>query len=299
MQDDYSYFNRWFTYNALGLIPGPMENDKDYYARVEFCLSLRDNWMQLKKNHPLPFDIKDELYMNAYSNSLDASQDFYGIRPTWVPIFCSDDTLSFWQGGSTWIFQIDQMTPPGAVVQLRYHFKSSSSYLFIYSREEIITHELAHIGRMAFEESRFEEIHAYQTSESKIRRFLGAIIQKPYESIIFLILLLLIIFIDTLFLFTENFTFYTLAFILKITCAGSVFFAFLRLLYTSYLYQKCLKKLAHLYTLPVATHLIYRLTDEEIIYFGKNSIHKIKTFIRDVCPENFRWTFIKHIYPLN
>ena len=78
--------------------------------------------------------------------------------------------LPFWIGGMTYL---DREVP---VIRLKH------------PSAEILAHEEVHILRAAFTEPQFEELLAYQTSSSPLRRFLGPLFQAPWESYAFLLL---------------------------------------------------------------------------------------------------------------
>ena len=113
----------------------------------------------------------------------------YGFAPHWVPLFFSNYQLAPWHGGCAWIFQLNDNTPYAAFLQLRSAFRTQKRYLGMYERTELIAHEMAHIGRMMFEEPEFEEIIAFQSSTNRFRRFFGPLFRSSKESMLFVIVL--------------------------------------------------------------------------------------------------------------
>ena len=92
----------------------------------------------------------------------------------------SNERLAPWHGGCAWIFQFAEGLPTAALIQLRQVFSRQPTFLGIYHRDELLTHELVHVGRMKFEEPRFEELFAYETSTSAFRRWFGPLIQASW-----------------------------------------------------------------------------------------------------------------------
>src|SRR5262245_52150906 len=123
-----------------------------------------------------------ELPLSGVTGSISSAEhgtalELFDCAPDWIPLFFSNYRLPFWQGGCTWILQRTECDPPFALLQLNKAYKDHDVYLKFYRRDELVTHECAHVGRMAFDEPAFEEIIAYRTSPSPFRRWLGPIIQ--------------------------------------------------------------------------------------------------------------------------
>ncbi|MFN0065694.1 MAG: hypothetical protein ACKVOH_05610 [Chlamydiales bacterium] len=101
-----------------------------------------------------------------------------------IPVIYSNKGLRFWEGGCTWIDEGQ------AVLQLRKSFATKERYLWIYSKQELLQHEAVHLMRQHMKEPIFEEVLAYRTSSSRLRRFLGPFFRTPRESLLFVPLLL-------------------------------------------------------------------------------------------------------------
>ncbi len=140
------------SYAKRGLIPGPAEEGEAFLKRASKC---------------------PPLFQEAWE------ADVYGFTVDWVPCLYSNKKLPFWEGAATWISE------EGISVQLRKEFKKGK-YMG-YQRKEVLSHEAVHAARCAFEEPRFEEILAYRTSCNPVRRWLGPLFRKPWESIAFLL----------------------------------------------------------------------------------------------------------------
>ncbi len=161
------------TLNRQGLIPGPEESSDDFRKRVEKCLK--------KGISP------DSALLQACGNT----QILFDVRPTWVPLTYSDSGLAPWHGACAWIYA----TPLHATLQVRKRWKEKEKS-WGYSREELLSHELCHVGRMAFEEPQFEEVLAYRTSSPGYRRWAGPMVQSSGEAMGFLALVMFLLLLE-------------------------------------------------------------------------------------------------------
>lgn len=255
-----------FKYNEWGLIPGPGEAEDAFLKRVDYCLNLEKN---IENDvAPAPKQVLEQPLLKT--------KDLYGINPEWIPLYFSNHQLSPWQGGCAWIFQKEENTPTASLIQLRKAFYDKEKYLGLYEREELLVHELCHAGRMMFEEPKFEEVLAYRSSESSFRRWFGPIIQSSTETLLFVATLAIIIGLDFLFLFSNQFELYYRAMWLKLIPFLLVLYGVVRLWRKQKIFDECLKKLKQILgNEKKARGAIFRLTDEEIISFSKKSPQQI------------------------
>lgn len=248
------------SYNAQGLVPGPEETEEIFLRRVDYCLKLSSQF----------FDFIPGEAESAKACDKDALLEMkkkYEIFPAWVPCVFSNYQLMPWQGGCAWIFQKTKDSPLGAFFQIRKAFKNHQTYLKIYSRRELMMHEMVHVGRMAFDEPIYEEFFAYNTSTSYFRRWFGPIIQSPYESFLFVLLLGGILLSEITFtLLDMSFALSLLAW-LKLIPVGLILLALVRLVFRHRHFKDCLKQLKKITDQPDA--LMYRLKDREIEAFAK------------------------------
>lgn len=282
--------------NQQGFIPGPHETEEDFYQRVQFCENLLFHLKQDPET-AFPFEDIDTASQSISKEAFDLTKKFYGIHPDWVPLFFSNHQLAPWHGGCAWIFQLNETTPLAAFLQLRAHFRHSSTYLGFYHRKELIAHELAHVGRLMLNDPQFEEFFAYQSSSYSWRRWLGPLIQSSTESLIFILLLGLIFLVDLATLSLNHPTLLLITGWLKLAPLILIGLALIRLIKRHLILQRCLKKLTCLTTDSTqAAHLLYRLQDKEISQFAKKSIDSIKEYISHQIPHSFRWRFLSKIY---
>jgi hypothetical protein len=271
--------------NHEGLIPGPEETMETFHARVHYCRNLRRiiaDQLEIKEENMGSSDLIQE--------AAPITEKYFDMVPEWTPVIFSNDRLAPWHGGSAWIFQQTLETPLGAFFQLRKNFQYSERYPRIYDRRELIAHESAHVGRMAFEEPIFEEMLAYQTAPSSFRRIFGPIVQSARESLFFVALLLVSLLVSLLDFSEQSY----LGWILLLP------WIFLgiglgRLWVRRNQFARCLAVLNLALGKPAAAFaVIYRLTDQEIIQFGKLSREELLHFAAD--QRSLRWRLIQIAY---
>jgi hypothetical protein len=276
--------------NSRGFVPGPDETAKEFLDRANYGLKLYENWPQV-----IPYENVILTTGQLSLVSFAKTKPLFDISPDWIPVFFSNYKLMPWQGGAAWIFQENENLPISAFFQMNSHFRNKQHYLWIYDRDELIAHEMSHVGRMMFEEPKFEELIAYRTSNSSFRRFFGSIIQSSTESTYFLMFVFMIFFLDLYFVAFD----YDEAFIkiqwLKILPLSLLIFGFFRLKKRHAVFSKALKNLHSLTNnQKYADAIIYRLQDKEIELFAKSSTDEIRAYIND--QKSLRWRLISLAY---
>ncbi len=278
--------------NQQGFIPGPEETDEQYLKRVAYCLNLKENMLQEgcevpPEMQPIPKDLIDDFSK--------ITVPLFDICPNWIPIVFSNQQLAPWHGGCAWIFQYNEKTPMGAFFQLRRAFAKKEHYLGIYSRSELLAHETAHVGRMLFEEPRFEEILAYRTSPSTFRRWFGPIVQSPWESMVFLFLLLISVVIQFFIAYSDVPRETFLGFWSMLLPLGWLTLGLIRLWRGHSQFNSCLDGLKIIAgDEKKANALIFRLQDSEITAFSKMSLDEIHQYAD--FQKSLRWRLINLIY---
>lgn len=288
---------QWRKWNDQGFIPGPEEGEKSFQERIAFCENLEQN-LQQNASTKLPFEKNNDQSQEILEEALPFTQKLYGIQPRWVPLFFNNHQLAPWHGGCAWIFQLNEQTPTASFLQLRARFLTSKSFLGIYQSRELVAHELAHVGRMLYQEPQFEEFFAYQSSSSKLTRWLGPIVQTSRESFFFILLLGLVVLTDVA-LISVGAHMPLLSWGLKLLVGGLIVYALARLIYRHHVLNLCLKKLKILLPSHQAKHFLYRLRDKEIKQFSRSAPSKIHQYIEQGAENSFRWRFLKALYPFS
>ena len=154
--------------NQLGFIPGPLESEEAFTARVA---KIKASIVEL-----------NALPRSQWDWAKERLQNLFGFDPQCLPVFYSNKNLAIWQGAACWI---DEDNIP--ILQFRNGFKKGR-YLKIYSREEVLAHEAIHAARSAFDEEENEEFFAYASSAVKWRSILGPLLKRPWEAWVAMIL---------------------------------------------------------------------------------------------------------------
>lgn len=233
---------------ARGLLVGPHENEEAFLLRIQ-----------------------EKIYTSQPPIQLE---NIFSICPDWVEIKDSNKNLLPWQGGFA------EIEGTNIFIQLR---KGKGKIWGIYSKEELLAHELVHAARMAFEEPIFEEILAYQTSHSKFRRFYGPIFRTSSESLFFLTTLLILAIVNLFYITTEFLimgSLIPLSFFLWRLCANQRKFRRARQNLKSFL--GCEKK---------ALSFLLSLTDQETFLFSSANASEIKSYINR--QASLRWRQIR------
>jgi hypothetical protein len=295
MNEEILTLKQWQEWNEQGFIPGPEESEVAFQERVIFCQNLQQNLVQTVGTN-LPFEVNDSQSQEVLKEALPLTQNLYGITPSWVSLFFSNYQLALWHGGCAWIFQLNEQTPTAAFLQLRARFRHSSNFLGIYQRRELIAHELAHVGRMLYQEPQFEEFFAYQSSSSRWRRWLGPIVQSSKESFFFILLLGFVILSDFA-LLSLGPKMATIAWGIKLLPVIFIVLALSRLIWRHQTLKRCLQQLETLFSPQLARQFLYRLRDDEIKQFSQFDSSQIREFIDKAAEQSFRWRFLKMLYP--
>jgi len=288
------------NFNRLGIIPGPQESPEDFANRAEYCLNLQ-NTFDAKLVENAPFSNQNRISKEILDESFQITEKLYDIKPDWIPVFFSNYKLAFWHGGCAWIFQENETTPTGAFFQLRTAFKNSQTYLGLYKRNELMAHEFSHVGRMMFEEPRFEEVFAYRSDHSAFRRYFGPIMQSSWESALFVLFLFLILIIDLSLSTLASSNLYQHFMWLKLVPFGMLLYAIVRLYRKQRQFSCCLANLRKIVKdEQSANAVIYRLTDNEICNFASMSPEKLIEYISLQKDTTLRWKIITiaYLYPI-
>ncbi len=277
-------------WNRLGLVPGPEEGEDAFVERVRNCLNLKET-LELDSSF-----LKNKT-TEILHKPMEVAKGAFGIEPTWVPLVFGNKELLPWHGGCAWIFQMQEDGPLGAFIQLRMPFLNSQNYLGFYNRDEILAHELAHIGRMAFNDPAFEEIIAYQSSNKTFTKWLGPIVESPTESVIFSLSLVMVLLVEGYLLFNGEFSHVGVFVGLLALPIAMVLYGLWRLWKKHRQFNRC-QKILHvvLNNSQKAQNVLFRLTDEEIREFGKMSPEEIKSYARRESTSSLRWRLLNSAY---
>lgn len=123
----------------------------------------------------------DRIPAELFAEAHDITAALYGFRAEWVSGFFLDPHFSLLFGGCAYYFYPDFF----ALFIIRDSFRQRRRWL-IYHRDELLAHELCHVGRVGLGSIRFEEVFAYQTASTAFRRATGGVFQGPNDTYLFL-----------------------------------------------------------------------------------------------------------------
>lgn len=244
--------------NQRGIFPGPTEQRDQFLKRAAAARQVTTPQEDLK-----------------------LTKELFNAVPDWVNIHFGKKGLHPWEGAATWIEE-DEEGLRFASIQIK-----SSIVARLYPQREVIAHEMVHAMRLMFNESRFEEILAFQTSKNRFRRYFGPLFTRPNETKGFVIGM----FCSWVFYWTEcMFDFslgakYVLLFPMLALAWGIWRLAHSQKIFSSALHQleKAIKKPGE--SLAVAL----RLTDREIEQFANASPEEISIFAEKEKENDLRW----------
>ncbi len=282
------------AFNLQGIIPGPDETEESLLERAAYCKELQTQCID-DNGGLLPVCENKEITQTLLAESSKITKPLYDIVPAWIPMVFSNLKLSPWHAGCAWIFQAYEDSPTGAFMQLRQQFRNRKKYLGLYQRDELVAHELSHVGRMMFEEPQFEELLAYRSSSSAWRRWLGPIVQAPWESLLFMLSLLLLLVLDLYLQSNDEIETYRMLLWAKLIPIVLLVLGLLRNWKRQKTFKSCLSKLER-YSgdLSKANAIAYRLTDKEINLFASLDKEAIRQYSKNA--TTLRWRLIRLAY---
>lgn len=261
--------NDLFALNHRGIFPLPEDTEESYVKKA----------ILLSSHH--------QEGMDRACDTLDA---LYGIRPDYVPVAYSSDSLALWEAACTW------MEEDRAWIQMRASFEKKEHLFFLYSKNEVLSHECVHAVRYPLACSKFEEFFAYFVSQesSRFRTLLGPLFETPQESRLLLFSLLLP-FIPLLYTFFQQAEPPIWAELFLLPPIATLSFFTSRLVRRWQIWRRCKKNIE--ICLPCKPlHLMIRLLDQEIELFARLSPQGILEWINEEKKSSFRWQMLVSIY---
>lgn len=226
----------------------------------------------------------------------------YDLEPSWVHLEYSNKDLRPWEAGCTWFADSPDIPP---TIQLNSSFEHASSYLGIYNKDEVLSHEYVHAIRAPLGSSAFEEIFAYLLSYFNakgpisrlalgFRTALGPLFKETWESLLLVILfaLLLVFTVADCIIDSSMLSFFMV--MTAVLSFGVCTYFFVRLIVRWWQWWHCK---THLDSLMGASSLplMVRLIDEEIILFSRKKPQAIQAWIASQ-NTNFRWQLLRGAY---
>ena len=122
------------------------------------------------------------------AEAAELTEALYAFRIDHVPGFFLSGNVGLLWGGCL----VSDTDSPLAVFLIRSSFRTRERF-FIYQRRELLAHELCHSARSRLFDYRLEEFFAYQTSPSRLRRYLGNCFIRQCDALLFMLPTLLLL----------------------------------------------------------------------------------------------------------
>lgn len=248
--------------NSKGLIAAPDDTHFSFFKRVQTLLNLGED---LSNGKSL---VGEEVFL--YKKIHVGNHD---LEINWVLRFKNNSRALCWEPASTHIFDNESTKIPVLKISRE--------------KSEYIAHEAVHAARCAFNEPKFEEVLAYSTSKSKIRRFFGPLFRSSKEALLFVFISL------SMFSLVMLDCYYWLA-----ISAQAVYLSWLliRLFLVQRTFAKALNHINRMFEVSSPLMVALRLSDEEIKLFSRNCQKQSIKYINS--RECFRWKQILNSYCL-
>lgn len=170
-----------------GLLIGADESIAEYTARLRRLQANTASMnASLKRDgtyavEGIEVDSAERIPPELFREIRTVTESLYAFAVDWVPGFFINPSFGWLFGGCAFYFYPDFF----ALFIIRKSFADRERWL-IYSRDELLAHELCHIGRIGMGSTAFEEILAYQTATSAFRRVVGSVFRGPGDSFLLL-----------------------------------------------------------------------------------------------------------------
>jgi len=226
-------------------------------------------------------DAAARIQPHVFDTARATTERLFGFAIDWVPGFFVNPSQSWLFGACAFYFYPDFF----ALFVVRKSFADREKWL-IYSRRELLAHELCHIARIGFGSRIFEENFAYQTSTSGFRRVVGSVSRSPRDSQLLLGSVFLLLAASTLQVVWLP-SFWVWPFWL--TLLGVLGFFAKRLLGCRRLFNRALGNLSIL-TAEHALAMLFRCSDHEVEELaGLRTAQQVGEWVANRVDTSVRW----------
>ena len=274
-----------------GLLPGADESLQDYVERLR---RLQANFAKMQQAlaecgqyevEGVSVQADEQIPASLFDEVRSVTGRLYGFAIDWVPGFYIDPAFSMLFGGCAFYFYPDFF----ALFIIRKSFATRERWL-IYSRRELLAHELCHVARIGLGSRAFEEMLAYQTATSGFRRAVGSIFFCARDAFLLLggTLLLLVAQVVRVFAVAALpiWPFWALA-------LGIVAFLATRLLRYRSIYAAALRNVAQV-AQDRAPAVLFRCTDDEILGLSRlGDVAELRAWAQSKADSGPRWKVIQ------
>ena len=186
--------------DSQGFLAAPGEDESAYAERLrseetKIC-RFKEQLSREKILEPyqgLILDSGSEIPPEILDEAAEITRNAYGFEVHWVPGFFPVKGLGLLWGGCS----IGSYEDIPALFIIRRSFAGKRRF-FIYSREELTSHELCHAARSPLNDPAYEEHFAYAVSKSALRRYSGNCFKSEKDALFFLLPVFLLLAVQLL-----------------------------------------------------------------------------------------------------
>lgn len=220
------------------------------------------------------------------AEAAETTRQLYDFTVDYVPGFFLSGEVGLLWGGCL----IGDNETHLSVFLIRGIFKKKQKWLF-YNRRELMAHELCHAAHQILDDCRTEEYFAYQTSPSRLRRYLGNCFIHSYDAILFVVPPMILLLAQVLqFMWLPHlpvWPFWALAAIYPL-------FLFVRNQLSRNEIIRAKQNLSQL-DFNKTTAILFRLTSPEISEIARiKDPAALKSYLADKQQNNLRWQVIAY-----
>ena len=180
--------------DSAGFLPAPGESREEFILRSEEIIRVHqefDEYIEREGSADIFYFVtvrnSDRIAPELVDDVARHTWELYGFAVRHVPGFYLTKAVGLLWGGC----MLSDPDENFSVLLLRNAFKKKSRFLS-YTRDELLAHELCHSVRQNLCEITLEEYFAYQTSPSRLRRYLGNCFIRDWDAVLFVIPALLL-----------------------------------------------------------------------------------------------------------
>ncbi len=297
LQEDIETFVK---FDENGLLIGPHESIGDYVKRLKILSNnideFNDELAEKKSIELLNLSFCKESIIpgEMFDEANKRIQRLYDIKIDWVPGFFSNQKMGLLFAGCA-IYSFEDFF---AMFIVRNAFRQKEKWL-IYSRTELIAHELCHIAHIGFDVKDYEEYFAYQTAPSLFRRLIGGGLRSTSDTYMILTavgLLFLAQIINVSFRSPMEWHTFPMPFVIGLTSATLLFISG-RYAYSLYLFAKAKRSLSMSFDIQHVIPILFRCSLEEIRKIARiNNMEFMKNWIEGKKENGIRWQILIRKY---
>ena len=264
--------NTLVEFDNKGLLLGPDESLEDYVRRLDslkrnieaLAQELDENGqVELLNTH---FSRDDVIPPDVFRSAQSVTRNLYDFEIDWVPGFFANYRMGILFAGCAMYSHDDFF----AVFIVRKAFKAKEKWM-IYSRTELMAHELCHIAHIGFHTKDYEEIFAYQTSVSVFRKIFGGMLRTTTDTYLILACVVCLLLAQVINVVTRppaQWREFPMPLIYSISMVG-ICFVFFRYVFCWRRFRKAKTNLGRVFSEPTGSAVLFRCDESEIKEISK------------------------------